>query len=329
MEQLDLGDDGMTVAELLDRYELVRMPEWSPSTVLGYGVHSKPVFDAYGDRLVSDLTSGDIEDVNAGWAAAGLKATTIGRRNSIPSAALNWAERKEIIAKSPTRNVDLPSIEKRHVEVADMAPAFASIRRLKHDRLRVVAWLAVATGMRRGELLALRWLDVDLDNGALRITRSLARGPERTLVVKGTKSGQAKVRAIDPETVEILKVWKRTVTTESHAAGAGRPDVASLVFRRRRTRWPRGTRSTSPGGGSTTGTPSGSRACGSTTSATSTRRRSSAPASARPPPPPGSATPPRRCSTLTAPPRRRRTGPPPTSWPRRPTPRARRRSGAR
>lgn len=66
-----------------------------------------------------------------------------------------------------------------------------------------LVWLAMVTGMRRGELLALRWFDVDLDAGMLEIRRNYVwingRGVE-----KDTKTHQMRRIALDPDTVEIL-----------------------------------------------------------------------------------------------------------------------------
>jgi integrase len=59
------------------------------------------------------------------------------------------------------------------VEILDAGQIATVLDALKGDRLYPIVVLAIATGMRRGELLALQWRDVDLDRGALRVERSL------------------------------------------------------------------------------------------------------------------------------------------------------------
>ncbi len=221
--------DGMTVDELLNRYEAARSGGWSPSTRLAHSTHVKPVRKEYGQLEVSKLTAAVIEEVNAGWIDKGLSPATVRRRHSILAAALIYAERG-VIAVSPARHVELPKIAKRPVEIIDLGQVLECIAKIKHDRLRTAARLSVATGVRRGELLALRWMDVDLDAGSVRVTRALARGDGRTLVVKGTKTGSVKVLSIDEATVAALKAWQRTVKAESLRAGGGTPAPNSPVF---------------------------------------------------------------------------------------------------
>jgi integrase len=66
-----------------------------------------------------------------------------------------------------------------------------------------LVWLAMVTGMRRGELCGLRWRDVDLEAGVLALSRSIG---QRNSAVweKDTKTHQHRRIALDPETVTIL-----------------------------------------------------------------------------------------------------------------------------
>ncbi|WP_448628661.1 site-specific integrase [Geodermatophilus sp. URMC 64] len=74
--------------------------------------------------------------------------------------------------------------------------------------------LLAATGMRRGEALALRWRDVDLATGRLQVRRSLGtvktKGAGEQLVEGPTKTGQARVVDIDADTVAALRAYRAT-----------------------------------------------------------------------------------------------------------------------
>ena len=81
-----------------------------------------------------------------------------------------------------------------------------------HSQLNA-AWLVLAmTGMRRGELLALRWRDIDLDAGTISIRRSVGvvktKGKPEQLVEGSTKTCQPRVIDIDPATAAVLRAWK-------------------------------------------------------------------------------------------------------------------------
>jgi integrase len=76
------------------------------------------------------------------------------------------------------------------------------------------AWHVLAhTGMRRGELLALRWRDVDLEASTISVRRSVGvikvKGEHGRMVEGPTKTGKARVIDVDPGTVSVLKAWKR------------------------------------------------------------------------------------------------------------------------
>ena len=74
----------------------------------------------------------------------------------------------------------------------------------------VVAYRVLAfTGMRRGELLALRWRDLDLEGGRVSVRRSVGvvktHGESERIIEGATKSGRERVVDLDPRTVEALR----------------------------------------------------------------------------------------------------------------------------
>jgi integrase len=89
------------------------------------------------------------------------------------------------------------------------------------DGWGTLLWLTMVTGMRRGELLALRWHDVDLDAGMLEIRRNYvwARGQG---IEKDTKTHQMRRIALDLETVEILRAHRERYEAEAAKLGIER-----------------------------------------------------------------------------------------------------------
>lgn len=95
------------------------------------------------------------------------------------------------------------------------------------DRLAPLWELAVNTGMRRGELLGLRWEDIDLEKGTVAIRRALVVvGYE--VVISQTKTDRARVIALDPGMVAILKEWRRIQLEERMAWGPAYRDSGYL-----------------------------------------------------------------------------------------------------
>src|SRR3954452_6908457 len=82
-----------------------------------------------------------------------------------------------------------------------------------HDSDIAMAWRLLAfTGMRRGEALALRWRDVDLDAGRVAVRRSVGvvkdKGRGEQLVEGATKTGQSRVVDLDADTVATLRAYR-------------------------------------------------------------------------------------------------------------------------
>jgi len=102
------------------------------------------------------------------------------------------------------------SVEETQVEVAreraeDEARAFLESARQSGERFEALYVLAITTGLRRGELLGLRWDDADLELGTLRVGRALVReGGRHTLGETKTRRGRRQIN-LTPRTVNALK----------------------------------------------------------------------------------------------------------------------------
>jgi integrase len=69
--------------------------------------------------------------------------------------------------------------------------------------------VAAMTGLRRGELLALRWTDIDLDAGAMSVARSLVVAVDQTVTEGLPKSGRGRAVALDSSTVAALRAHRK------------------------------------------------------------------------------------------------------------------------
>ena len=87
--------------------------------------------------------------------------------------ALNRAKKQRIISFNPCEYVDAPRFERREMRALDAATAQKYIKAFSDDMsIGAAVVVAIGSGLRRGELLALRWSDVDLETGMLRVMRS-------------------------------------------------------------------------------------------------------------------------------------------------------------
>jgi integrase len=100
------------------------------------------------------------------------------------------------------------------------------------DRSYAAWWLLSTAGLRRGEALGLRWLDLNLDTRRLAVTRSLVqRGRELSFNAPKTRRGRRSL-ALDERTVTILEAHRRGQLEERIALGLGRPATGSAHLHR-------------------------------------------------------------------------------------------------
>jgi integrase len=166
------------------------------------------------DALYRQLERGGRADHKAG---EGLSPRTVRYVHTILSAALSAAVRSHRLARNPAAAASPPSA--RQARAPEMHPwdaaqlaAFLgwSAGHSQHH----AAWTLLAmTGMRRGEALALRWRDADLDAGTVSVRRSAGvvrvKGEGATVAEGDTKSGKPRVIDIDATTVAILRAHRR------------------------------------------------------------------------------------------------------------------------
>ena len=150
-------------------------------------------------------------------AAGGLSKNSTHKVHVCLSAMFESARDDNLLATNPARKrktVKAPTAKAIKREAAEMVTwtgaqlgAFLTWDRdVFADDMHALWWLAAWTGMRRSELLALRWSDVDFDGLRIKVRRALDTA--RKGKFKGTKSDRARVVDIDAETVKILKRWR-------------------------------------------------------------------------------------------------------------------------
>ncbi|MBS1848013.1 MAG: tyrosine-type recombinase/integrase [Actinobacteria bacterium] len=212
------------MAEIVEEYRKTKWSSWSPSTRSTWGHNTRRLLEAFGHILACDLTPARIEATYAEWMTGDDPVTpaTVRRRNVALSAALIRAERLGIIGIAPTRRVQMSRAETPPAtDLPDVASVLVAV-----DKLPAMSWLTaatrltIATGMRRGELCALRWTDLDLDAGTVAVRGALAVDEANMIHRKGTKSKRVSaLEVLDPGTVAVLENWR--TESQKHATLLG------------------------------------------------------------------------------------------------------------
>ncbi|MGB9866751.1 MAG: tyrosine-type recombinase/integrase [Bacillota bacterium] len=165
----------ITVAEWLNTWlhEYKRL-ELRPTTWESYEViirnHLVP---AVGALLLQDLRPEHLQKLYNEKADAGLSAQTIHHIHKVIHGALKQAVKNKLVRHNVSEAVTLPRIKRREIKTLTPEEQARFLEVLVADRLGPAFLLLLGTGMRRGELLGLRWQDVDLDEGTVCIRREL------------------------------------------------------------------------------------------------------------------------------------------------------------
>jgi integrase len=121
-----------------------------------------------------------------------LSPATVVEVHGVLRNALADAERMDLVSRNVAKSVRPATIRRTERRALTPEEARNLLRVVVGDRLEAVFVLALSTGLRRGELLGLRWADVDLDGGALFVRRALQRvdGALRFVAPKAHRSAR-------------------------------------------------------------------------------------------------------------------------------------------
>jgi integrase len=179
------------------------------------------------DRLYEKLRSSGGRKTKKHPDGQPLSAKTVRNVHGLVSKVLGDATKRKRIPVNPCRLMEPPDkgeTELRDAWSADEVRLFLSVA--ETDRLAAIWRLALQTGLRRGELVGLRWSDLDLDSPepSVLVHRQVgvrARkvdGP-RLYERPRTKSGKARRVSIDAPTAAMLRAWKATQVADRLAFG--------------------------------------------------------------------------------------------------------------
>jgi integrase len=170
---------------------------------------------------------------------AGLAPRTVGHVHRLLHRIFGHAVKWGVVTVNPTAAAEPPRVPRAEIEILDPEEIKTVLKALRGRPLYPVAVIALATGMRRGELAALRWSDVDFDGGKIHVERSLEQ-TNAGLAFKApkTKAGRRIVAIPSSISAEMREHWWRQ-QEQRLALGMGKAGPDDLVFARvDGTPWP-------------------------------------------------------------------------------------------
>jgi integrase len=214
----------ITVCDYLDKWlDSVARIRVRPRTFASYTKvlerYARPTLE--GKKLTS-LRPLEIQALYTEMQLRGLSGKTVRYVHTILHSAFKQAVNWGMLARNPAEAVELPRKRRKEMQAFSPEDAARFLEATAGDRLHALFVVALFTGMRPSEYLALKWCDVDLQKGSLSIQRSLVEsGKGCQMRIDETKTAHSR-RSIPlpPSVVRVLTDQRRRQAEERLAGGA-------------------------------------------------------------------------------------------------------------
>lgn len=159
-----------------------------------------------GHIQMQKLTPQDVQSLYTQKLKEGLSSRTLRTTHAILHKALDDAVRWKFIVQNVCDLVSPPRLTKHEIQTLSQEQARKLLEVARGHRLEALLTVAVATGMRRGELLGLRWQDIDFAYSSLYIRRTVNQYPSFGYVENEPKTAKSRRKITLPEfVIEALK----------------------------------------------------------------------------------------------------------------------------
>ena len=230
-----------------ENYATVKVRASSHKTYRGYiKNHIKPTI---GDILLNELTtldlqrfykklltSGRLDRIESKKQPKGLTPKTVRNINQMISSAFELAKSQKLVLSNPTEGCALPRVEYGEMKTLTADQLNTFLQEAKNSGVFEMYYIELATGLRRGELLGLKWKDINLKDGTIQVHRQICR-IEGTVTEAPLKTKNAyRTVIIGSDAIDILKQQRKRTADEyvfpSPTGGPLSPDsVLNMLHR--------------------------------------------------------------------------------------------------
>ena len=231
-----LAPDKTTFAEFTERWLTHMKSQVSPKSHARYGeLLRKNVVPLIGAAVLTKLKPAVISEAYAKAlengrrdGAGGLSPRTVGHMHRVLRQALGDAVKWEMLHRNPADAVNPPKVERTVMQTYDLDQTAELIEAMRPTRMLIPTLLAVLCGMRRGEVAALRWKNVDLTAGQLAVLES-AEQVGAKVRYKTPKNGKGRALALSANLIEELRAHRARQAEELLKVGVRLSDNTFVV----------------------------------------------------------------------------------------------------
>ena len=182
------------------------------------------------------LPKGRVERIESKEQPKGLSAMTVRNINLVISSAMSLAVAQKIILNNPTDSCELPKVEHKEMQTVPAEQLSAFLEEATRSGVYEMYYIELATGLRRGELLGLKWTDIDWKNGVIKVRRQVARVNGEIVEAPLKTKNSYRAVSISPQAIEVLREQKQktndTYVFPSPNGGPISPDSVNNMLKR-------------------------------------------------------------------------------------------------
>lgn len=122
---------------------------------------------------------------------------------------MDFAKNQKLIAANPTDGCALPKLEHQEMKTLPVEQLTSFLREAKETGVFEMYYIELATGLRRGELLGLKWEDINLDQGSLRIQRQVCRIDGEVVEAPLKTKNAYRILPLSADAIEVLREQRK------------------------------------------------------------------------------------------------------------------------
>jgi integrase len=224
------GDGTLTVGDLLEQF-MASATLGATTRADWMSVTRRHLVAAFGELPLWKLTARDCDQLYGRMRAAGLGPSRVPCAHVVLHRAVAQAVRWGWLPRNPVFAATRPAVPRPMIVPPSVRTVRAALAAAETSDPSLWCYLlvALATGARRGEVCALLWCDVDLDNRFVRISQSVSQTTSEGVVVKCTKTDRARVVSLTRAATAALLQRRHDAERNSQQAGCTLAP-ASFVF---------------------------------------------------------------------------------------------------
>jgi integrase len=222
-----------TVSQFIERW----LSDWADNNVSNKtwtryaGLLRKHIASRVGAVPLQKLQATHLQTIYAAMAKKGLADRTRLHTHRVVSTMLRHAAQWGVVSRNVASLANAPRVQAKEIEILAPMQIAAILEMLRGHPIHPIVALAFGTGLRRGELLALRWQDIHLDAGYLRVEQALEETTRGGLQFRPPKSKYGRRRvSLAPSTIAVLREHWKAQQEQRLRFGLGRAEPSALVF---------------------------------------------------------------------------------------------------